>query len=85
MTKRLPTLASDREAEAFIENADLSGYDLAALPPTAFEFGPKSARGNMRLPAPLLERVKAKAPSEDIPYQRFIRAALEAAIASKTR
>jgi predicted DNA binding CopG/RHH family protein len=39
----------------------------------------------MRLPAPLLERVKAKAASEGIPYQRFIRSALEAAIAPKAR
>ncbi len=85
MTKTLPTFGSDREAEAFVENADLSEYDLAALRPTVFEFGPKSARVNMRLPAPLLERVKAKAASEGIPYQRFIRSALEAAIAAKGR
>jgi predicted DNA binding CopG/RHH family protein len=85
LNKTLPILESDREAEAFVETADLSQYDLSPLTPTSFEFGAKSARVNMRLPAPLLERVKAKAASEGIPYQRFIRSALEAAIAPKAR
>jgi predicted DNA binding CopG/RHH family protein len=76
----LPHLTSDEEAEAFLEGADLSDYDLSALKPTVFEFAPKSARVNMRLPAPLLEIVKAKAKSQGIPYQRFIRQALEMAV-----
>jgi predicted DNA binding CopG/RHH family protein len=85
LSKPLPSLATDNEAEAFVERADLTDYDLSAMTPTRFEFGPKSARVNMRLPAPLLERVKAKAASQGVPYQRFIRQALESAIAPKPR
>jgi predicted DNA binding CopG/RHH family protein len=37
----------------------------------------------MRLPEPLLEAVKARAKARGIPYQRFIREALEQAVARK--
>ena len=85
MSKPLPHLASDGEAEAFVEAANLAEYDLSAMTPVRFEFGPKAARVNMRLPAPLLEEVKAKAASQGVPYQRFIRQALESAVAPKRR
>ena len=45
-----------------------------------FEFQPKSERVNMRLPRPLLEAVKATAAKAGVPYQRFIRQALETAV-----
>ncbi len=80
MKKRLPSLTTDAEAEAFVNEADLSEFDLSAMAPTRFEFAPKGARVNMRLPAPLLEAVKARAQSQGMPYQRFIRQALEQAV-----
>jgi predicted DNA binding CopG/RHH family protein len=36
----------------------------------------------MRLPKPLLDAARARAQAEGIPYQRFIRRALEMALAS---
>lgn len=33
MKKRIPTLQSDEEAEAFVEEADLSTYDLSGRGP----------------------------------------------------
>jgi predicted DNA binding CopG/RHH family protein len=45
-----------------------------------FEFQPKSERVNMRLPRSLLEAVKASAAKAGVPYQRFIRQTLEAAV-----
>jgi predicted DNA binding CopG/RHH family protein len=48
-----------------------------------FEFQKKAARVNMRLPEPLLDAVKKRAASRGIPYQRFIREALEDAVATK--
>jgi predicted DNA binding CopG/RHH family protein len=78
--KSLPLLSSDDEAEDFVGSADLTDYDLSALTPTRFEFGSKDARVNMRLPAQLLEQVKATAASKGMPYQRFIRQALEQAL-----
>ncbi len=78
--KPFPRLSSDEEAEAFVENADLSEYDFSDMKPTRFEFAAKAARINMRVPLGLLEAVKATATRQGMPYQRFIRQALENAI-----
>jgi predicted DNA binding CopG/RHH family protein len=80
MRKRLPKLTSDEEAEHFVETVDLTDYDLSELRAVQFEFQPKSERVNMRLPKPLLDAVKSKAARAGIPYQRFIRQVLEAAV-----
>jgi predicted DNA binding CopG/RHH family protein len=80
MKKKLPTLKSDRQAEDFVANADLTEYDLSGMREVRFEFEPKSARINMRLPATLLAAVKTRATRAGMPYQRFIRQALEAAV-----
>ncbi len=80
MKKKLPRLRSDKEAEAFVANSDLTQYDLSGLRMVRFEFQPKSERVNMRLPGPLLDAVKAKAAKAGVPYQRFIRQALETAV-----
>ena len=86
MKPRLPKLRSDREAEDFVAKADLTEYDLSEMRPVRFEFQPKDERVNMRLPRPLLEAVKATAAMAGMPYQRFIRQALEEAVRpGKTR
>ena len=83
MNKPLSTLATDEAAERFIEQSDLTHYDLSALKPHSFEFAPKSKQVNMRFPEQLLEAVKARAAEKGMSYQRFIRQALEAAIQPK--
>jgi predicted DNA binding CopG/RHH family protein len=80
MTKPLPTLRSDAEAEVFVATADLTDFDLSAMTMVQFEFQPKTERINMRLPQPLLDAVKATAAKAGIPYQRFIRQVLERAV-----
>jgi predicted DNA binding CopG/RHH family protein len=80
MKKPLPTLLSDEEAEKFVAEAALTDYDLSGLRMVQFEFQPKSERVNMRLPKALLAAVKASAAKAGVPYQRFIRQALETAI-----
>jgi predicted DNA binding CopG/RHH family protein len=85
MKKKLPKLQSDEEAEAFVANADLIDYDLSDLRTVLFEFQPKTERINMRLPKPLLEAVKASAVKAGMPYQRFIRQVLEAAVKHPVR
>ena len=75
--KPLPRLKTDEDAERFVDEADLSEHDLSGMKPTRFEFEKKSARVNMRIPEPLLDTVKARAKARGIPYQRFIREALE--------
>ena len=81
MKKMLPVLRTDEEAERFVETADLTEYDLSQFKPARFEFVAKTERVNMRLPKPLLDGVKARAQAEGMPYQRYIRMALEEAIA----
>ncbi|HUJ02560.1 MAG TPA: CopG family antitoxin [Rhizomicrobium sp.] len=80
MKRKVPKLKSDSAAEAFLEQ-DLSGLDFSQFKPAKFEFEKKTARVNMRLPEALLKAVKKRATARKIPYQRFIREALERAVA----
>ena len=80
-TDRFPELASDEAAETFVADADLTDYDWSDMKSVRFEFAAKDARINMRLPADLLAAVKERATREHMPYQRFIRRALEGAVA----
>ena len=78
--KRMPTFKTDKEAERFVDTADLTEFDLSGFKPTQFEFERKDARVNMRLPEQLLSALKERAKQRGIPYQRFIREALERAV-----
>ncbi len=80
MKKKLPAFKSDKEAEEFVAKADLTDYDLSSMRMVRFEFQPKSERVNMRLPRALLDAIKASAAKAGVPYQRFIRQALEVAV-----
>jgi predicted DNA binding CopG/RHH family protein len=82
--KRVPKMTSDDEAERFLDQ-DLSDLDFSQFKPARFEFQAKDAQINMRLPSSLLAAVKQKAKRAGIPYQRFIREALERAVAGKKR
>jgi predicted DNA binding CopG/RHH family protein len=83
MKRKIPTFESDEEAEGFVETADLTDYDLSGARPVRFEFEKKASRVNMRLPDSLLKAVKERAHARGIPYQRFIREALEQAVTRK--
>jgi predicted DNA binding CopG/RHH family protein len=80
--KKVPVMLTDKEAEAFLEQ-DLSELEFSQFEPVRFEFQPKTERVNMRLPAELLNAVRKRARAEGLPYQRFIRATLERAVAAK--
>ena len=80
-TKQLPTLPSDEAAENFVRSANLSSYDLSGFKHVKFEFEPKAAALNLRLPQNLLDALKAKAKAQGIPYTRYVRLVLEKDIA----
>jgi predicted DNA binding CopG/RHH family protein len=80
--KSMPSLASDADAEHFVATADLSDYDLSDFKPMRFEFEPKSAALNMRLPQQLLDALKTKAKEKGIPYTRYVRLLLENDVAA---
>ena len=77
--QQVPVMTTDEELEAFLDQ-DLSNLDFSQFKPANFEFAAKDARVNMRLPLSLVAAVKGRAAAEGIPYQRFIRRALERAL-----
>ena len=80
MKKQFPTLRTDEEAEDFIANSDLTEYDLSGLVAMRFELKPKDKAVSLRLPEALLEATRSAATRAGIPYQRFIRMAIEKAV-----
>ncbi|MEK7098788.1 MAG: CopG family antitoxin [Patescibacteria group bacterium] len=78
--KKFPIFKSDKEAEDFVANSDLTEYDISGFKPVHFEFEPKSLAVSVRLPEDLYTEVKKKAAKEGIKTQRFIRRALERAV-----
>ena len=77
--RKVPVLRTDEAAEEFLAQ-DLSGLDFRQFSPSAFEFARKEAQVNLRLPAALLDAVKARAKQRGIPYGRLIRESLEKAL-----
>jgi predicted DNA binding CopG/RHH family protein len=78
--KALPHFATDEDAERFVAEADLTDYDLSGGRPMHFEFERKTVQVTMRMPESLVKAVKAKAAERGIPYQQFIREAIEKAL-----
>ena len=60
-SKTMPSLKSDADAEQFVATADLSQYNLSGFKPKRFEYEPKVAALNMRIPQNLLDALKFKA------------------------
>lgn len=81
--KLLPSFSTDEEAEAFVEGADLTQFDLAGAKAAGYEFRTKDTTISMRVSRALLDAVKAQAAKEGVPYQRYIRQALESAVARR--
>lgn len=80
MTKKIPSFKTDEEAEDFVSTGDLSSYDLSGAQLIRFELKRKDKSVNLRLPEDLLAAVRSKAQRAGMPYQRFIRLALERAV-----
>jgi predicted DNA binding CopG/RHH family protein len=80
MKKPIPTFKTDKQAEDFVATADLTDYDLSGGEVVRFELKRKDKSVNLRLPAQLLEAVQNRAKRAGVPYQRFIRMALERAL-----
>lgn len=80
MKKKFPEFKTDAEAEAFVASADLSEYDLSDMVPMRFELRRKDKSVSLRLPERLLDEVRSYAKRANMPYQRFIRMAIERAL-----
>ncbi|MCL6230382.1 MULTISPECIES: CopG family antitoxin [Bartonella] len=75
--KQMPVFKTDEEAENFVDTADLTDYDLTGFKPVHFEFLPKEASINIRLPQALMKALKEKAKNQAIPYTRYVRHLIE--------
>jgi predicted DNA binding CopG/RHH family protein len=84
MKKKIPSFKSDREAASFVASADLSQYDLSGAQLVRFELKRKDRSINLRLSDALLSAVRRQARRQGMPYQRFIRVALERAVDAKS-
>jgi predicted DNA binding CopG/RHH family protein len=85
MKKKVPHFKTDEEAEAFLEQ-DLSDYlHPGNFKPMLFEIRPKEKSVNLRISEGLLQAVRESAKREGIPYQRYIRHALERAVTEPAR
>ena len=59
--------------------------DFSQFKPMRFEFKPKEKSLNLRISEDLLDAVRENAKREGIPYQRYIRQALEWAVTARKR
>jgi predicted DNA binding CopG/RHH family protein len=85
MSKKLTVFKTDKEAEDFLDQ-DLSDCISAEnLVPFPFEYRPKQKSINLRISEELLSAVRSEARRRWIPYQRYIRQALEAAVRRRAR
>ncbi len=66
MKKKIPSFDTDKGLGISSNSADHSEYDLSGGTRIQFEFEPKSANLNMRVPKPLLDAVKARAKTRGI-------------------
>jgi predicted DNA binding CopG/RHH family protein len=82
LKKKIPAFKNDRTAAAFVDKADLSQYDLSGAQMVRFEMKRKDKSINLRLSKELYDAVRQRATRAGLPYQRFIRLALENAIAA---
>ena len=85
MKKPIPTFKTDSEAEEFVANADLNDHDLSGGQIVRFEMRPKDKAVSLRLPERLLDAVRGAAKRQGMPYQRFIRMAIESALVKADR
>ena len=75
--KNLPRLSSDAEAERFVDESDLSEFDLSAMKPVRFELRRKEKQLNLRVNEDLLAAFRGVADGQGVPYQRLIRDLME--------
>lgn len=81
--KPLPRLLSDEDAERFVEEADLTEFDLAGMVRLSeLERRAKNASIHLRLPQAQLDEIKAEAQKRGVPYQRFMRELMQRGMAT---
>jgi predicted DNA binding CopG/RHH family protein len=78
VSKKLSVFKPAKEAEDFLDQGLTAYINAENFAPLRFEYRPKHKSINLRISEELLTAVRAAA--RGIPYQRYIRQALEAAL-----
>ena len=76
--KPFPSFSSDKEAEDFVDNADLTDYEIPnfrTFPDILADLnsGRENKTITLRMPTALLTMLKDTAKKQGIPYQHFLR------------
>ena len=84
-TKTIPTFESEAEEREFWENHDTTEYfDTSKAKMVYFSNLKKSTKSiSIRLPENMLNELKVKANSMDIPYQSFIKMLLQEGLVAR--
>ena len=67
MSKKFPDLKSEEEVDAWLQDADLTEYDLTDMKKVRFELARKDASISLRLPTALLASLRAEAAKANMP------------------
>jgi predicted DNA binding CopG/RHH family protein len=78
-TKQIPTFKNENEEREFWENHDTTDYfDTSKIKAVRFPNLKKTTKSiSIRLPIDMLDELKVRANSIDVPYQSFIKILLE--------
>ena len=80
MKKKLPKFKSDKEAADFLNQNLVDYLHSDNFKSVSFEYAPKNKTISLRLSEGLFEAIKSLSSKQGIPYQRFIRIALEQSV-----
>jgi len=80
--KELPKFKDENEESVFWETHDVSGFfDMSKAKPARFSNLKKTTKSiSLRLPVDMIEELKLKANSMDVPYQSLIKMLLNNAL-----
>ena len=85
-TKPIPTFNNEDEERVFWENHDTTEYfDMSKVKTVRFPNLKKTTKSiSIRLPVDMLDELKVRANSIDVPYQSFIKMLLEEGLKSRS-
>ncbi|MCB8837296.1 CopG family antitoxin [Aurantimonas sp. VKM B-3413] len=70
--KPMPQFATDEEAERFVDEADLSEYDLSGFKPVKMSRRSDNSTYSISMPSELLYRIDDRARSRNISIDEYI-------------
>ncbi|MBP0617992.1 CopG family antitoxin [Jiella mangrovi] len=70
--KQIPHFATDEEAERFVDEADLSEYDLSGFKPMQISRRGDDSLYSIRMPSQLLYRVDDRAREKNVSIDEYI-------------